>query len=49
MKSLNFAESNAHRKTNPCGSFETYNLFFSLILKDSMRDKTIKLGKKWIQ
>ena len=28
MKSLNFAESNAHRKTNPRGSFETYNLYF---------------------
>ena len=28
IKSLNFAESNAHRKTNACGSFETCNLFF---------------------
>ena len=28
IKSLNFAESNAHRKTNARGSFETYNLFF---------------------
>ena len=27
-KSLNFAESNAHQKTNARGSFETYNLFF---------------------
>ena len=28
IKSLNFAESNAHRKTNVRTSFETYNLFF---------------------
>ena len=28
IKSLNFAEWNAHRKTNARGSFETYNLFF---------------------
>ena len=28
IESLNFAESNAHRKTNTRGSFETYNLFF---------------------
>ena len=28
IESLSFAESNAHRKTNACGSFETYNLFF---------------------
>ena len=28
IQSLNFAESNAHRKTNARGSFETYNLFF---------------------
>ena len=27
-ESLNFAESNAHRKTNAGGSFETQNLFF---------------------
>ena len=26
IKSLNFAESNAHRKTNARGSFETYNI-----------------------
>ena len=25
---MNFAESNAHRKTNARGSFETYNFFF---------------------
>ena len=28
IKSLNFVESNAHRKTNARGSFETYTLFF---------------------
>ena len=28
IKSLNFAESNVHQKTNARGSFETYNLFF---------------------
>ena len=28
IKSLNFDESNAHRKTNAHGNFETYNLFF---------------------
>ena len=28
IKSLNFAESNVHRKTNACCSFETYNLCF---------------------
>ena len=28
IKSLNFAASNAHRKTNMHDSFETYNLFF---------------------
>ena len=28
IESLNFAELNAHRKTNAHGSFETYNLFF---------------------
>ena len=28
IESLNFAESNAHRKTNALGSFETNNLFF---------------------
>ena len=34
-KRLNFAESNAHPKTNARGSFETYNLFFfSLIICD---------------
>ena len=27
-ESLNFAESNAHRKTNVGGSFETQNFFF---------------------
>ena len=27
IKSLNFAESNAHQNTNARGSFETYNLF----------------------
>ena len=30
IKCLNFAESNAHRKTNARGSFETYNLFIYL-------------------
>ena len=30
-KSLNFAKSNAHRKTNAGGSFETRTFFFSLI------------------
>ena len=30
-ESLNFAKSNAHRKTNADGSFETQNFFFSLI------------------
>ena len=30
-ESLNFAKSNAHRKTNAGGSFETQNFFFSLI------------------
>ena len=29
-ESLNFAKSNAHRKTNAGGSFETQNFFFSL-------------------
>ena len=28
IKNLNFAEWNAHQKTNACGSFETHNLFF---------------------
>ena len=28
IERLNFAESNAHQKTNVRGSFETYNLFF---------------------
>ena len=28
IESLDFAESNTHRKTNARGSFETYNLFF---------------------
>ena len=28
IDSLNFAESNAHQKTNARSSFETYNLFF---------------------
>ena len=32
IKSLNFAESNVHRKTNASSSFETYNLFFFLAL-----------------
>ena len=27
-ESLNFAKSNAHRKTNASGSFETQNFFF---------------------
>ena len=27
IQSLNFAESNRHRKTNARSSFETYNLF----------------------
>ena len=27
IKSLNFAESNVHRKTNAYGSFDTYNFF----------------------
>ena len=30
IESLNFAKSNAHRKTNAGGSFETQNFFFSL-------------------
>ena len=29
IKSLNFAESNTHRKTNARGSFETYNFFLA--------------------
>ena len=29
-ESLNFAKSNAHRKTNVGGSFETQNFFFFL-------------------
>ena len=28
IKSLNFAKSIAHQKTNARGSFETHNLFF---------------------
>ena len=28
FQTLDFAESNAHRKTNARGSFETYDLFF---------------------
>ena len=28
IDSLNFAESNAHQKTNARSSFETYNLYF---------------------
>ena len=28
IQTLDFAESNAHRKTNARGSFETYDLFF---------------------
>ena len=28
IQTLNFAESNAHRKTNARGSFETWDLFF---------------------
>ena len=32
-KSLNFAESNTHRKTNAHSSFETYNLFLLALLQ----------------
>ena len=42
IKSLNFAESNAHRKTNAHGSFETYNLFFLALLDEN----DIKLTNK---
>ena len=32
FQTLDFAESNAHRKTNARGSFETYDLFFLALL-----------------
>ena len=43
IESLNFAESNAHRKTNGHGSFETLIFLFSLILC------LLKQGKNTIQ
>ena len=42
IKSLNFAESNAHRKTNVRGSFETYNFFFFSLIKDRENPKSSK-------
>ena len=39
IKSLNFDESNAHRKTNARNRFETYNWFFSLIYKKQNKTK----------
>ena len=34
FQTLDFAESNAHRKTNARGSFETYDLFFFSLNSD---------------
>ena len=36
IESLNFAESDAHRKTNARGSCETYNLFFFSLICDAV-------------
>ena len=35
ITSLNYAESNAHRKTNARGSFETHNFFLILMMKET--------------
>ena len=40
-KSLNFAESNAHRKTNARGSFKTYIFLFSFILSISVKPQHV--------